>query len=115
MTILSAPTILAFSVTIPRVPPKSQIHFQITTHNIGNQRAAKQLTHIRGVQNAILKEFTKDLGERFSDPGSSTYAIFPADVNTCVIGTIRIMELRTKGSVEISPPVPERYNDEACN
>ena len=192
---MAASTILAFSVAIPRVPPKAQVHFEVATHNADNRRAAKQLARIRAVQQSILSDFTKVLRERFPDKakdwkleallafhaydgnffkpdrysyelgrypvkllpeehqaakarddeiyaefkprfreiwqgrppfaapvirietatGPSTYATFPADVRTCIFAAISRRELLSKDQVELSPPVPEQYNDEACN
>lgn len=48
--------------------------------------------------------------------GNSTYAIYPADVETCVDMVVRVSDLTIAGRLAIYPPVPTNYQKQnACS
>lgn len=53
------PDVLAFTVHIPMIPPRTTLRFTLWTASEDNQRACRQLTKIHGLQQRIMDDFYK--------------------------------------------------------
>lgn len=55
----------AFSVRLPRVPPRGEIRFQVGTRDEDNVRAKDQILRIRQTIKSVLVDFSKKLAEKY--------------------------------------------------
>lgn len=67
---LASEHIQAFAVKIPRIPPKTEIEFQVRTSDPDNNRASEQIVRLREEIRAVLSEFGAQVVEEHPEYAS---------------------------------------------